>query len=218
METNEKQVEVKQQKSLEVTADGTFALSNLEDQKNYASYLITQGLVSDTFKKPSQLIQSIQMAKDLGLPMSCLKDFYVIGGRPAIYGDTFVALALGSGLIAEHKVLFFDEEGNELKRPKKGASIFGCEVSIKRKGSNEFVTAFYTLDDKEKAKASNPNWNKFPTDMLFRRAMTRAIKFACADAVRGIEIADYAEEANHKESELEKVKEITRKLNDVTIE
>lgn len=216
MET--KELEVKTQKGLELTENGTFALSNMEDQKNYASYLIAQGLVSDTFKKPSQLIQSIQMAKDLGLPMSCLKDFYVIGGRPAIYGDTFVALALGSGLISEHKVVFFDEEGNELKRPKKGSSIFGCEVSIKRKGSSEFVTAFYTLDDKEKAKASNPNWYKFPTDMLFRRAMTRAIKFACADAVRGIEIADYAEEANYKETEKEKAQEATRVFNDVIID
>jgi hypothetical protein len=150
--------------------------------------------------------------------MSCLKDFYVIGGKPAIYGDTFVALALGSGVIGDHKITFFDEEGNELKRPKKGAVVFGCEVSIRRKCSTEYVTAFYTLDDRDKAKASNPNWHKFPTDMLFRRAMTRAIKFACADAVRGVEIADYAEEANYKETEKEKAQEATKIFNDVIID
>lgn len=210
--------EIVARKDLELTEQGTFALANMEDQKRYASFLIDQKLVSETFKTPSQLILAIQLAKDLSLPMSCLKDFYVIGGKPAIYGDTFVALALGSGVISEHKIVFFDEDGNELKRPKKGAVIFGCEVSIKRKGSNEFVTAFYTMDDKDKARATNPNWSKFPTDMLFRRAMTRAIKFTCADAVRGVEIVDYAEDANYKETEKERALQATKVFNDVTIE
>ena len=186
-------------KQFELTEQGTFALNSIEDQAKYAKFLIDK-LVSETFKNSSQLLVAIQLAKDLSLPMSCLKDFYVIGGRPAIYGDTFVGLALGSGIIEDHIVTFFDENGEAIKRPKKGQSIFGCEVSIRRKGSTTFVNAFYTLDDKEKAKATNPNWLKFPTDMLFRRAMGRAIKFACSDAVRGVELADYAEDANTKES------------------
>lgn len=196
--------EKEERKGFELTSDGTFALISIEDQKRYAEFLMAQELVSNTFKTSSQLIVAIQLAKDLNLPMSCLKDFYVIGGRPAIYGDTFVALALGSGVISEHFVEFYDELGERIVVPKKGQKPFSCKVGIKRKGSSIFVEAFYSLDDKDQSKSSNPNWYKFPTDMLFRRAIGRAIKFACADAVRGIELIDYAEDVNHKESEKEK--------------
>lgn len=189
----EKEVVVR--KGLELTNEGIFALKTSEDQKLYADYLISQKLVSETFKTGSQLIIAIQLCKDLHLPMSCLKDFYVIGGKPAIYGDTFVALALGSGVIQDHKVEFFDESGEKIRVPKKGQTPFSCLVSIRRKGSTSYVEAFYSMDDKEKSRNSNPNFLKHPVDMLFRRAMGRAIKFACADAIRGIEMADYAEES-----------------------
>lgn len=202
-----KDIEIKKE-GMELSSEGVFALTTMDDQKKYADFLITQKLVSETFKTPSQLIIAIQLCKDLNLPMSCLKDFYVIGGKPAIYGDTFVGLALGSGLVQDHKVEFFDENGEKIRVPKKGQKPFSCLVSIKRKGSSEFVEAFYSWDDKESSRNNNPNFIKHPIDMLFRRAMGRAIKFALADAVRGIELIDYAEEANRSPDEQEKTKQM----------
>lgn len=207
-------------KPLMEMSDGNYVLSTVQEQSIYAQFLIDKKLVSNTFKETSQLIVAIQLCKDLNLPISCLKDFYVIGGKPAIFGDTFVALALGSGIIEDHKVSFYDELGEHIKVPKKGVKPFSCIVSIKRKGSANYVDGFYSWDDKDASGNSNDNFRKFPIDMLFRRAMGRAIKWACADSIRGIEMADYADEADSSKdnsivSNIEKAKFLTDKFSQV---
>lgn len=213
--------EKKEVKKVSMEMDGgVYTLSTIQEQATYAQFLIDKKLVSNTFKDTSQLIVAIQLCKDLSLPMSCLKDFYVIGGRPAIFGDTFVALALGSGVIEDHVVKFYDEDGNHLAVPKKGVKAFSCVVSIRRKGSHLFVDGFYSWDDKQASGNNNENFNKYPNDMLFRRAMGRAIKWACADSIRGIEMSDYAEEAGPLRdikgdiaSNAEKARQLTEKFS-----
>lgn len=179
---------------MEVT-NGTYALNTIDEQMKYASFLIGKKLVSDTFKDPAQLMVAIQLCKDLNLPNSCLKDFYVIGGKPAIYGDTFVALALGSGVIEEYSIDFYDEDGELCNIPKKNKKVFSCVITGRRKGSTKDSQISYSLDDKATSRNTNPNFEKHPRDMLFRRSMGRFIKWICADAIRGIEMADYAEES-----------------------
>lgn len=176
-------------------SNGVYVLNSIEDQIKYAKYLIANRLVSETFKSESQLIVAIQLCKDLGLPISCLKDFYVVGGKPAIYGDTFVALALGSGQVEELDVEFYDDKGDSLNIPKKGVRPFSCVVSGKRKGSSKNISISYSMDDRDDSRSANPNWQKFPKDMLYRRAMGRLIKWVFADVIRGIEMLDYAEES-----------------------
>lgn len=175
--------------------DGVYALETIEEQMKYASFLISKKLISDTFKEPSQVMIAIQLCKDLSLPISCLKDFYVIGGKPAIFGDTFVALALGSGVIEEHVINFYDEDGECSDIPEKGKKVFSCVITGRRKGCTKNSSISYSMDDKEMSGNNNPNFKKHPRDMLFRRAMGRFVKWICADAIRGIEMADYAEEA-----------------------
>lgn len=175
--------------------DGVYSLNSIEDQMKYANWLISKKLVSNTFKEPAPLIIAIQLCKDLSLPISCLKDFYVIGGRPAIFGDTFVALALGAGQVVDHCAQFYDEDAIEVVVPKKGQKLFSCVITGKRKGSEKECRAFYTMDDKEMAKSVNENWYKFQVDMLFRRSMGRFIKWYFADAIRGIELVEYAEDS-----------------------
>lgn len=189
---------------------GNYVLDTVQDQLAFANYLMNQGLVSETFKKPSQLVLAIQACKDLGLPNSCLKDFYVIGGRPAIYGDTFLALMHGSGLVDEFTVYFFDEDGKTITLPKKGQVYFGCAIDVKRKGANFISTITYTMDDKDLSRNNNPTWNKSQRDMLFRRCAGRVAKWIFADAIRGIEMGDYLEDAEvGKLNDMEKAKEVT---------
>lgn len=186
--------ELVKQKEMEVV-DGVYTLGTVEEQLKYANFLISNKLVSDTFKAPAQLMIAIQLCKDLGLPNSCLKDFYVIGGKPAIFGDTFVALALGSGVIAEHSINFYDEDGRDISLPKKNDKLFSCVITGRRNGSSLTSTVSYSMDDLASSGNNNPNFKKHPRDMLYRRAMGRFIKWICADAIRGVEMADYAEES-----------------------
>lgn len=177
--------------------EGNYTLNTMGEQLAYAQYLMDNLLVSDTFKKPSQLVLAVQACKDLGLPNSCLKDFYVIGGRPAIYGDTFLGLMHGAGLLDVYVVKFFDCEGELIVRPKKGQIYFGCEIEARRLGQLTSSFIHYSFDDKELSRSSNPTWNKSPRDMLFRRCAGRVAKWITPDAIRGIELADYAEDINN---------------------
>lgn len=180
--------------------NGVYSLNTVDEQMKYASFMISKRLVSDTFKEPAQLMVAIQLCKDLGLPNSCLKDFYVIGGKPAIFGDTFVALALGSGVIAEHQINFYDESGQDISLPKKGDKLFSCVITGRRSGSSLTSSISFSMDDLASSGNNNPNFKKHPRDMLYRRAMGRFIKWICADAIRGVEMADYAEESLPSES------------------
>lgn len=184
---------VKENKPMEMD-NGVYSLNSAHEQLTYAKYLIDNQLVSNTFTKPSQLLIAIQLCKDLQLPNSALANFYVIGGKPAIYGDVLIGLVMGSGVIEGKKVSYFDEAGETIKRPKKGQVIFGCEVEYKRRGFDEYVGAFYTMDDKASSKTTNPTWIKYGVDMLWRRADVRAIKMIAPDTLKGIEVAEYLED------------------------
>lgn len=182
-----------QKKQLEMD-EGNYTLNSMPEQLAYAQYLMDNLLVSDSFKKPSQLILAIQACKDLGLPNSALKDFYVVGGKPAIYGDTYLGLMHSSGLLDEFHVSFFDPEGITIDRPKKGQVYFGCEIHAKRKGYAEGCVIHFTLDDRDLSKTTNPTWVKFPRDMLFRRCAGRVAKWITPDAIRGLYFGDELED------------------------
>jgi hypothetical protein len=208
--------EVKEvQKSSGMAMDnGVYALSSVSEQMTYAKYMIEHKLVSETFKTSAQLLIAIQLCKDLGLPNSALSCFYVVGGKPAIYGDVLIGLVMGSGLIEGKTVSYFDDSGETIKRPKKGQKIFGCEVTYTRKGFKNEVGAFYTMDDKESSKTSNPTWIKYSTDMLWRRADVRAIKMIAPDAMKGIEVVEYLEEGQANLDMKEKAKLATKAFSD----
>lgn len=199
------------QKKALAMENGNYTLDTIGEQLAYAQYLMDNLLVSDTFKKPSQLVIAIQALKDLGLPNSCLKDFFVLNGRPAIYGDTFLGLMHSSGLLEEYSISFIDEEGEVIVRPKKGTVYFGCEILAKRKGHKTASPIHYTMDDKELSKSRNPTWVTFQRDMLFRRCAGRVAKWICPDAIRGLELVDYLEDIQDaKESNQDKALEATR--------
>lgn len=202
MKQEEGQVELSEKKgSMAISKKGSFELRSVEDQLKYAKYLMDNGLISDTFKKPSQAVIAIQALKDLDLPNSCIKDFYCISGRPAVYGDTFLGLMMGSGMVEEFQVQFFDEKGIAIQFPTKGQNYFGCAITARRKGQSLNSTISYTFDDKELTKNNNPTWGKSPRDMLFRRAAGRVAKWLFADAIRGIEMVDYLEDVNQSSDE-----------------
>lgn len=223
--TTEVQAEVIEKKEVQKSSgmaveNGVYTLSTVGEQMTYAQWLIDRKLVSETFKTSAQLVVAIQLCKDLDLPNSALSCFYVIGGRPAIYGDVLIGLVMGSGLIEGKRVAFFDESGSIIERPKKGQQIFGCEVFYNRKGYNKEVGAFYTMDDKDASKTTNPTWNKYPTDMLWRRADVRAIKMIAPDAMKGIEVVEYLEDVPPKMikpdvvDNAEKARQLTEKFKD----
>ena len=206
IEWDTKQATAVTERPVMAVENGVYTLNSINEQMTYAKFLIDNGLVSETFKKPSQLIVAIQFCKDLGLSNSALSNFYVVSGKAAIFGDTLIGLVMGSGLVADKKIEWFDEQGETIVRPKKGIKEFGCEVSYLRKGFASYVTATYTYDDRELSRSSNPVWLKFAKDMLWRRSDIRCLKALFPDAMRGIEVVEYLEDSNIKLDDKEKAK------------
>jgi hypothetical protein len=199
--------------------EGRYTLETIQEQMTYGQWLIDKKLVSDTFKTPAQLVVAIQLCKDLGLPNSALSCFYVVGGKPAIYGDVLIGLVME--LVEDKQIIWFDEEATVIEIPKKGQKFFGCKVGYKRKGFASYVYGTYTLDDKEASRTTNPTWIKFEKDMLWRRADVRAVKALFPDAMKGIEVVDYLEDMDGiktlKNDTADKARMLTEKFSEENI-
>jgi hypothetical protein len=190
--------------------NGNYTLLKTYEQMRYAKYLMDRGLINESIKKAEHVVMAIQAIKEKGLPNSCLKDFYVVQGKLAMYGDTFLALMYSTGKVQELSIFFFDENGVEITIPKKGQVYFGCAIKVLRKGFTIPSLITYTTDDKDLSKTNNPTWNKFQRDMLFRRCAGRVNKWIFPDAVMGIEMVDYLEDVDAgKLNDIEKAKEAT---------
>lgn len=178
-----------------VTESGSLALGSVREQLSYAKKLIDSQLISSTFKKPEQVFAAFQFLKSANLPPHLINGMYVVNGKPCLYGNEFVAMAQKAGLMSFIDVVWFDKDGEEIKRPKEGVEYFGCEVILGRKGVENRLKTFFTMDDKKKAGLTNPTWGKYPKDMLMRRALAMGIKILFADCLNGIEIYEAMEEA-----------------------
>lgn len=195
-------------KGLDMVA-GNYTLNSIGEQLAYAQYLMDNLLVSDSFKKASQLVIAIQTIKELGLPTSSLKDFYVLKGKVAIFGDTYLGLMHSSGYLEQFTVMFFDEEGVVFEFPKKGQVYFGCAIFAKRKGTTIGSTITFTMEDKILSRTTNETWNKHPRDMLFRRCAGRVAKWITPDAIRGLYFADELEDMNTTSDDKDKAAQAT---------
>src|SRR3990167_7458987 len=92
--------------------------------------------------KPGDVILSLQMGAEVGLsPMQALQNIAVINGKPCLYGDGALAVAMSSGAYEYHKEW---EEGSL----ENGDLVAHCLV--KRRNSEEYTKSF-SIDDAKKA-------------------------------------------------------------------
>ena len=144
-----------------------------------ANQIATTEFVPTAFRnKPDAVTACILYGAELGLgPMVSLSKIAMIQGRPAPYAELGRALALAAG----HEV--WVEESTNTR----------VTVSGRRKGSAHMQTVTWTMDDVKKAGISNPQYAKFPRQMLLARASAELVRAMCPDVLGGI--ASFAEEA-----------------------
>jgi hypothetical protein len=169
-------------------------VSKLEDSlyspKLYQHYYRMAEMVSksdmvprDYKDKPSNIFIAWDYGYSLGMPLSqCLQDIGIVHGKPALYGDGLMALALSHPeceSIVENPII-----------DSKTGIISGYSCTIKRRGHTAHTKTF-TLQDAEHAKLIRKDkpdcaWMKYPTRMLQMRARGLCIRDKFADALRGI--------------------------------
>jgi hypothetical protein len=155
-----------------------------------SAYELATGLcktqfVPENFRgKPQEAMAAIIAGAEVGLsPMQALQSTFVIGGRPAYYARTMVALTQSHG----HEVWT------------KELTPTRAVVCGRRKDSDNTETVTVTLEQARKAGwTRNKKYDTEPEAMLYARAASAVCRRIAADALLGIpysaeELADEAE-------------------------
>ena len=197
--------------------NGEFKLDSFQDQLNFANLLIQKRLVSETFKEPAQLVIAIQACKSLGLnPITGLKMFYVVGGKPALYGDGPLSLIQSSGKLDSLEEFFIDDKGEKicLENKNLNAEVFGAVCRMKRKGDPTTQEDFFTEVDRKNAMLNSPVWSKYKRNMMRYRVRAMCAKSKFADVLNGLEIAEYTYSDLPSEGEINNDKSKLTELNE----
>jgi len=181
------QLQLAQTKKISRLEDSLYSPHLYDHYQKVALALSKSGMIPNQYKnKPEDIFVAMAQGYQLGFPIEqSLQDIAIINGRPCLWGDGLLALALGHS-----------ECENIQEEPiYQGSEVFGYKCTVIRKGHNPHVKEF-TLKDAEKAGLVGKQgvWKSYPTRMLQMRARSLAIRDKFADALRGIRLAEVEKE------------------------
>jgi hypothetical protein len=159
-----------------------------EHYQKVAVMLSKSGVIPNIYKgKPEDIFVAMSMGYQLGFPIEqSLQDIAVVNGRPCLWGDGLLSLALNHPecqSIDEQPI--YDAKGN----------VMGYSCTVIRKGHKPHTKQF-TLQDATLAGLLSRGtvWKSYPERMLQMRARSFAIRDKFADALRGLRIAEIEDE------------------------
>ncbi|MDR0276249.1 MAG: hypothetical protein LBI48_13140 [Burkholderiaceae bacterium] len=151
---------------------------NFEQALTFSKYLAESDLVPKDFKgRPGNCLVAMQWGMEIGLkPLQALQNIAVINNRPALWGDSVIALVRGSPLC--EYVIETDD----------GAT---ATCRVKRRGEAEQVRTF-GMDDARAAGLVGKQgpWTQYPKRMRQMRARAFALRDVFPDVLRGLPVAE----------------------------
>ena len=121
-------------------------------------------------KGPAAAYAVTQYGMELGLgPMTSLQNINLIQGKPAANGQTMLSLAMSRG------ITFHVQEENSER----------CTIKFKR-GDMEYTSTFTWEDAQRAGLTGKDNWKKWPTEMLYWRAVAKGVRRIAPEAVMGL--------------------------------
>ena len=182
-----------------------FEPQTLSELKEYAEVMSLSGIIPKDFQgKPANILVAIQWGSEIGLkPLQALQNIAVINGKPAIYGDSMLALVKAHKNFAGCSEWFENDTAYcEIKRLLPTGDI----ESTKR--------SFSVAEAKEANLLGKPGpWKSYRNRMLQMRARGFAIRDAFPDAIKGLITS---EEAADFPAEDTQVKEVAPKVENAT--
>lgn len=204
-ETEIKKTEVPEKKELivQINGLGAFEFSNQLELANAARLAIQMRLAPDHLKAEGleAVMSALTICKTFKLPTSCMDDMFYIGGRIAVYGKLFCALAQRNKNFGQIKEFWIDEEYQPICVANKN---FGKEwaavVSVQRKDAETWNEYHFTIDDAKKAglfpsTRNGSPWNKYTKDMLMHKSRARGYRANYAESITGIDYYEDVAEA-----------------------
>lgn len=152
-----------------------------------AKAIMQSGMAPKAFDTEQKVLVAIQMGAELGLPpMAALQNIAVVNGRPTLWGDAVPGICQTGIEDYKQEIIGADDS-------------YGYQVTVKRKGRAEAVTARFTVAMAKKAGlwGKTGPWSQYPERMLLNRARTFAMRDAFPDKMRGLstveELRDHPE-------------------------
>ena len=163
------------------------ALSTMEDAFRFAQMVSKSEFAPKDFRgKPESCLLAIQHGSEIGLsPMQSLQNIACINGRPAIWGDAALAVAMASPVCES---VFENIEGD-------GEQMVATCIA-KRRGYERPTVVRFSVADAQKAGLwgkSGP-WTNYPRRMLQLRARGFALRDAFPDVLKGLVTAEEAQD------------------------
>jgi len=166
---------------------GALLPTSLGEALEVAKLIAYSGMVpKDYIERPGAVLVAIQMGAEVGLsPLASVQNIAVINGRPSIWGDAMLALALNHPDVVD----VLEDDLKEIT-----ANGFAtCTVVLRER---ENITRTFSIADAEKAKLLNKDtpWRTYTNRMLQMRARGFALRDSVPGAFRGLHQAEVARE------------------------
>jgi len=134
-----------------------------------AEKLFRSGLFTH-LKNPAQAVAIVEYGRELGVaPMQALSMMAIINGKLAMSSQLMLAL------VKRH--------GCDVKIVEQNSKI--CQIKFIRDGK-EYNVSFTMEEAKRMGLADKDNWKKQPENMLFWRAVSKAIRYHAPDLMLGV--------------------------------
>lgn len=163
------------------------ALASFDDAFRFAKMVANSDFAPKDFRgKPESCMLAIQHGSEIGLsPMQALQNIACINGRPAIWGDAALAVAMASS-VCEYVREYIEGDGDQ--------AVAVCEA--KRRGYEKPTVARFSMADAKRAGLAGKSgpWTQYPRRMLQLRARGFALRDAFPDVLKGLVTAEEAQD------------------------
>lgn len=145
----------------------------------YGEVMIKSGMAPAHIKTAEAALVVMRYGHQLGIDeFTALQNMYVIGGKPAAF----------AGLL--HSLILRDHGGGAI-----AVREFTAErvtIECRRRDTGQTATVSYTFKEAEQAgiTKTNPQWAKYPADMLFARCISRAGRQLFRDSTMGMYVPE----------------------------
>lgn len=157
---------------------------SFEDAWRIAGALAASGMTPKDISTQEKVLAVIMAGAEIGMaPFQALQSFAVINGRPALWGDGMLATVRKYGVrVAEHLV----GSGDDM--------VATCVVD--RPDTGETITRTFSVANAKRAGlwGKQGPWSAYPERMLQMRARAWALRDGCADMLRGMKMAEEAQD------------------------
>ncbi len=132
--------------------------------------LIESGYFQDA-KQAAQAVVKVLAGIEIGLgPIAAMTGIYIIKGRITLSANTMAAVIKNSGKY-DYRII---EHSNEI-----------CKIEFYQAGERVGLAKFSMDDANQASLVGGQNWQKFPRNMLFARALSNGARWFCADVFAG---------------------------------